>query len=118
MNEPLINPWIFYMVDVLNTFRQVIGAIAIIGVGVIGTWTIIGTMECGFKEMLSTIRKYKRFVICICIAGLLTVFIPAQDTIYKMIAATYITQENIENVGESIDKIADKLVEKINQVKK
>lgn len=45
-------------------------------------------------------------------------FIPAQDTIYKMIAATYITQENIENVGESIDKIADKLVEKINQVKK
>ena len=35
-----------------------------------------------------------------------------------MIAATYITQKNIENVGESIDKIADKLVGKINQVKK
>lgn len=118
MNEPLINPWMFYMVDVLDTFRQVIGAIAIIGVGVIATWTIVGTMECGFKEMLSTIRKYKRFVICICIAGLLTVFIPAQDTIHKMIAATYVTQENINTVEDRIDKIADRLVEKINQVKK
>lgn len=118
MNEPLINPWIFYMVDVLDTFRQVIGVIAIIGVGLITTWTIIGTIECGFKEMLSTIGKYKRFVICICIAGLLTVFIPAQDTIYKMIAATYVTQENINTVEDRIDKMADKLVEKINQVKK
>lgn len=43
-------------------------------------------------------------------------FIPAKETVYKMLAASYITQENIENVGESIDKIADKLVEKINQV--
>lgn len=118
MNEPLINPWIFYMIDVLDTFRQVIGMIAIIGFGLIATWTIIGTIECGFKEMLSTIGKYKRFVICICIAGLLTVFIPAKETMYKMLAASYITQENIGNVEESIDKIADKLVEKINQVKK
>ena len=46
------------------------------------------------------------------------IFIPTKETMYKMLAASYITQENIESVGESIDKIADKLVEKINQVKK
>lgn len=46
------------------------------------------------------------------------IFIPSKGTMYKMLAASYMTQENIENVREGIDKIADKLVEKINQVKK
>lgn len=65
---------------------------------------------------------YKKITKGIIIAGIISViayiFIPSRGTMYKMLAASYMTQENIENVGESIDKIANKLVEKINQVKK
>ena len=37
---------------------------------------------------------------------------------YKMLAANYLTPANIESVGESVDKIADKVVEKVNNIQK
>lgn len=47
----------------------------------------------------------------------LNIFIPDKDTFYKMIATSYVTPANIEIVGDNVDKIADKIVDKINKVK-
>ena len=63
-------------------------------------------------------RVTKGMIVVGIVSIIACMFLPAKETMYKMLAASYITQENIESVGESIDKIADKLVEKINQVKK
>ena len=43
--------------------------------------------------------------------------IPSQGTFYKMIATSYVTPANIEMIGDNVDKIADKIVDKINKVK-
>ena len=44
--------------------------------------------------------------------------IPSQNTFYKMIATSYVTPANIEMIGDNVDKIADKIVDKINKVKR
>jgi hypothetical protein len=54
----------------------------------------------------------------ISVSVVLIIAIPSQDTMYKMLAANYLTPANIESVGESVDKIADKVVEKINNIQK
>lgn len=56
--------------------------------------------------------------IIILVSIVLVIAIPSQDTMYKMLAANYLTPANIESVGESVDKIADKVVEKINNIQK
>ena len=48
----------------------------------------------------------------------LNIFIPSRDTFYKMIVTSYVTPANIEMIGDNVDKIADKIVDKINKVKR
>lgn len=45
----------------------------------------------------------------------LNFLLPSKETMYKMVAASYITKENIDVVGDEIDKITDKIIEKINK---
>ena len=45
----------------------------------------------------------------------LNFLLPSKETMYKMVAASYITKENIDVVGDEIDKITDKIIEKNKQ---
>lgn len=51
------------------------------------------------------------------VVTILNIMIPSQGTFYKMIATSYVTPANIEIIGDNVDKIADKIVDKINKVK-
>lgn len=123
MNEPIISPWVFYWVETMDQIRDVVNFV--IGVTMlISVIFLFLTLALEKEEREEHISEeiFKRIIKTLVIVGVVSVigfmFIPSKGTMYKMLAASYMTQENIENVGESIDKIADKLVEKINQVKK
>lgn len=123
MNEPIISPWVFYWVETMDQIRNVVNCV--IGVTMfISVIFLLLTLAFEKEEREEHISEeiFKRIIKILAIVGVVSVigfmFIPSKGTMYKMLAASYMTQENIENVGESIDKIADKLVEKINQVKK
>lgn len=123
MNEPIISPWVFYWVETIGQIRDVAN-FAMSITAVISAIVLFETLMVKKEEREKYISKETlgRVIKWLIITGVIStvgyMFIPAKETVYKMLAASYITQENIENVGESIDKIADKLVEKINQVKK
>lgn len=123
MNEPIISPWVFYWVETMDQIRDVVNCV--IGVTMlISVFFLLLTLAFEKEEREEHISEeiFKRIIKILAIVGVVSVigfmFIPSKGTMYKMLAASYMTQENIENVGESIDKIADKLVEKINRVKK
>lgn len=123
MNEPIISPWVFYWVETMDQIRDVVNCV--IGVTMlISVIFLLLTLALEKEEREEHISEeiFKRIIKILAIVGVVSVigfmFIPSKGTMYKMLAASYMTQENIENVGESIDKIADKLVEKINRVKK
>lgn len=121
MNEPIISPWIFYWIEVIDTMKTCIGIMGSV-IFITLVFLIIFSMNGDFDYFVEreeeVHRAKKMAAIFLALAIPLNCILPTRETMYKMVAASYMTQENIENVGESIDKIADKLVEKINQVKK
>lgn len=68
------------------------------------------------EENFKTRVKIIRCCICVCIvSSLIFVFLPSEQTIYKMIVAQQITPNNIEYIHsavlEDINSIVDKLIE-------
>ena len=123
MNEPIISPWVFYWTETMSQIRDVVNIVVFMIVVISISFTFM-CLICKKEDREKYISEetFGRVIKGLIIVGVISmvgyIFIPTKETMYKMLAASYITQENIEHVGESIDKIADKLVEKINQVKK
>lgn len=123
MNEPIISPWVFYWTETMGQIRDVVNVVVFMIVVISISFTFMCLIyKKEDREKYISEETFGRVIKGLIIVGVIStagyMFIPAKETVYKMLAANYMTQENIENVGESIDKIADKLVEKINQVKK
>ena len=47
----------------------------------------------------------------------LWVAIPSETTVYRMVAAQYVTPHNLQITGETIETVIDKVIEKIPKVK-
>lgn len=123
MNEPIISPWVFYWVETMGQIRDVVNCVIGVTMFISVIFLLLAlAFEKEEREEHISEEIFKRIIKILAIVGVVSVigfmFMPSKGTMYKMLAASYMTQENIENVGESIDKIADKLVEKINKVKK
>lgn len=121
MNEPIISPWIFYVADVIRSVNIAINILtlfAIIAV-VCAIYTHFKYEEFSNDAEIKSGQEDIWFAIKVFIVvAMLNVFIPSKDTFYKMIATSYVTPSNIEMIGDNVDKIADKIVDKINKVKR
>lgn len=126
MNEPIVSPWIFYMVDVLVSLHYFLFAIIIVlavpfFLALCAYLSSVADDDVDDEtlEIFRCVRKIS-FTLgaIISVSVVLVIAIPSQETMYKMLAANYLTPANIESVGESVDKIADKVVEKINNIQK
>lgn len=126
MNEPIVSPWMFYMIDVLVSLRHFLFVIIIVLVVplflALCAYLSSVTDDDVDDETLEILRCVRKIFFTLCaiisVSVVLIIAIPSQDTMYKMLAANYLTPANIESVGESVDKIADKVVEKINNIQK
>lgn len=126
MNEPIVSPWMFYMIDVLVSLRHFLFVIIIVLVVplflALCAYLSSVTDDDVDDETLEILRCVRKIFFTLCaiisVSVVLIIAIPSQDTMYKMLAANYLTPANIESVGESVDKIADKIVEKINNIQK
>ena len=119
--EPIINPWLFYLINLCDTLQGFVGFIVVI--------TIVGFLFYGFLFFVDEdIRNYfdehklglllKRYLIGLGIAfTIINVLLPSKSTIYEMILAQQITPRNVQTVvnttGKSIDSGIDYLVDKI-----
>ena len=126
MNEPIVSPWMFYMIDVLVSLHHFLFAtIIVLAVPLflaLCAYLSSVTDDDVDDETLEILRCVRKIFFTLCaiisVSVVLIIAIPSQDTMYKMLAANYLTPANIESVGESVDKIADKVVEKINNIQK
>ena len=105
--EPIINPWVFYLVDRVDVWHKVVGIIA-----------MMAFMSLFVKYLFDVestiINKYS--VKALVITVLMLSFLPSSSTIYKMIIADNVTPDNIQIVGESVEDGIDYIFEKINAV--
>lgn len=54
---------------------------------------------------------FKNFFILTIVCGAISLFIPSQETCYKMMIASVVTEENIEKVEEKVQSIIEYAVE-------
>lgn len=119
--EPIINPWLFYLIDIvdnINLICMIMLVIAFIALGLISI-CVFGDMvddTPGENEKQNYFKYIKISLKVIIPCIIITSFTPSSDTIYKMIIADNITPHNIEVVGDTIEGGIDYIFEKINSL--
>lgn len=106
MNEYLIHPMIFYLLSLIDKVMALCLLTFIVSSAflfVFASEVIEGYANEKLTSAYNTAKK-------IAIASLFVlVFTPSEATIYRMMAASYLTKENIHNAVEVVDKVVDKL---------
>lgn len=109
----IINPWVFYLIDVLsglNLFLWIIG-----GVCVVLSFLCIdlcSSYDEEIEEMAKKCIKISLSVFTCCCIGI--VLIPSKETMYQMVVANFVTHENIETATDVIKDSVDYIFEKID----
>lgn len=119
----IINPWIFYLIDVLRSLKSinsVVMLITLFGALCLGTFIVINqTCYCYDEDdlLLTTqlIKTLKKILIVLCIStGVFTVT-PSEKTMYKMLVAQYVTYENVDKATETIKDGVDYIFKKLGK---
>ena len=115
--KPIINPWMFYLVDCLDGLKMLCILAVPLLVFVIGYITFtIDDFGCGDEKDVKSARRIRKIVILFSILLLVVIpFIPSKETCYKMIVASQITDNNIQKAEDTIKNSVDYIFEKINE---
>jgi hypothetical protein len=115
----IINPWWFYLSDVVETIdfvSMLFTAFGVIGCMICFLWVYESVKYEDKETIQKTWSIFRKFIITTVVFLLTAIIVPARDTVYKMLAASLITHENIQIVGESATDVVDYIVEKIDEV--
>lgn len=115
--EPIINPWLIYAVNMCGDFKvlAMIGAIFIIlPIGILATDLSI-TISENDKKLYIKIEKYLIGILAVLL--FLAVAIPTRETCLAMLAAYYITPDNIQAVQGNIVDFVEQLANAVKGIK-
>lgn len=113
--KPIIDPALFYWIDVLGKLGFLFGFI-----GVLVLLLVAGYVIHVISEYDKFTKKGVIFIVSMMIASVtmftIPVFIPSEKTIYKMIIAKNVTPDNIEVVKGELSDLVDYIIEKIDEL--
>lgn len=107
MNEPIISPWVFYLLSVTDNLRAAsFGAVLLMLIALVlaPAWTD-GFTAC--------VKYFKGILIAFIVSVTFLIFVPSSDVIIKMTIAQHITAKNVEKAGNLTEKAVDKIIEKV-----
>lgn len=114
MSEPIINPWVFYLIGLCDNVSVVCAAAAIVLLLLAVVLTITMVLD---GDLVDKIMR-KTVVILYAVGGvslLLAVFIPSGTTVTAMVAANNITPETVAAVGKPVTEAAEAITRVIVQ---
>lgn len=118
MNEPLINPWIFWMIDVLhalNDLGEIVWTLSILVLGVLYALKKV-TERDNYKTAFTVLTTV------MIISALTFIVIPTKEGMYKMLIASQVTPHNLqvsqEVANDLLDNIEERAVKLIQEAKK
>lgn len=118
MNEPIISPWIFYWMSVVDNLRTLLSCIAAMAFAT-ALWLCLDWIVefCSSKnDSAKHIQKAKTLACIGLVCSILFSFIPSEKTLTRMIVASYVTPQNIEIMQGEANKSVDYLISKIIEV--
>ena len=144
MQEPIISPWLIYLANVPQALALVLGfavfACAVIVVAAV-FFRYMAKDEAktlkdrayryayqgAEKEMMAEAhkreadaKKLERIAIVASVVAVVSLaicaFMPSKETCYQMIAAHYLTYENVDAVGGQAKEVVDYIFDKVDEV--
>ena len=114
---PIINPWMFYLVDFLDELKMLcILAVPLLLFVIVIITIMIDDLKPNKEKELKSYRRTRKIVILFSISILIVIpFIPSKETCYKMMVASQITDNNIQKAEDTIKNSVDYIFEKINE---
>ena len=122
---PIINPWIFYLIDILSKLKGVsrfatfITALALIVITIITAYLKVQDSYYGSENNIEVIeiltRFFKKLLIVACIAISVFIVTPSEETMYKMLVAQNVTYENVDKAQEEIKETVDYIFKKLGK---
>lgn len=111
----IISPWVFYWIDVCDALKRLMWCGVLTGVFVMFISCLCdddGNMV--FKQYERAMKKVGLFIAALCL--ICGIFIPSEDTCYKMLAAKMLTADNINSATEYVTDVVDYAVDKIKEL--
>lgn len=116
MNDPIISPWIIYIINVCNSisavaiFFSVLGVFAIIGI-FIGMFIGENLDDKPYINSMVYRKLLKKLMIFTTAFIIVAIIIPNKRVGYTMLATQYITEGNVQQAAKIVDRIADKIIQ-------
>lgn len=117
---PIINPWLFYLVDVIGNFKSACFGIILIIVICFGATVLIEIGETSDElelDEVKVIKTLKKIVIVVALLITFDMLLPSKKTCYQMMIASQVTDNNIQKAEDVIKDSVDYIFEKINEGK-
>lgn len=118
---PIINPWIFYLIELLAYIDSVLNVLIVMIMVTLITLIVAYFLDFYYQdEDESKLAKkwLKKAIIGLIIIGLFAGIIPSKKTIYQMLTANYVTYENVETASDIIKDSVDYIFEKLDEEEK
>ena len=122
---PIINPWTFYLIDILSNLKGIsrfatfITVLALILIVIITAYFKVQDSCYGSENNIEVIeiltRFFKKLLIVACIAISVFIVTPSEETMYKMLVAQNVTYENVDKAQEEIKETVDYIFKKLGK---
>lgn len=115
--NPIISPLWFYLIGIGAGIQILLGIVGGVIAFIAGIELIISVIEYynyNHESTLKIIKISKKYFMIGLMIGFFAVLIPSKETCYQMIAATVVTPNNIEIVGETTTDIIDYIIESVD----
>lgn len=124
MSGYVVSPWLIYLISVCGFIRPIliIGGLALLVFSLYMVHVVftdqIGHTPLGLntEEVARAEKKLKIMGAAAVVILIIGCLLPSEETGYKMIAAHYLTYENIDAVGNSAKDAIDYLFEKVKEM--
>lgn len=107
--NPIINPLFFYFISVTDVLRFLL---LIGGFGLTAIVLFVGFICCIDYNAEDIIKP----LIIGLIVGTIGIFVPSENTCYKMLTASLITPDNIEVVKDGTQELVDYIIDVADQI--
>jgi hypothetical protein len=124
--QPIINPWVFYWIDVIDNMRIVFIIFLVIFIITAcvsaGTWAYTASGESNMSKeddirVGKNVKKILRLaLIFTAVFAIMTTLLPSKKTMYTMVIVQSVTPNNIEAVGDTITGAVDYITEKVEEI--
>lgn len=116
--KPIINPWLFYLVDVIGNLKSACFALLLVIVIGFGATVLIEVGEASDElelDEVKVIKTLKRMGAVAVLLMTLDMLLPSKKTCYQMMISAQVTEENVDKAVDVIKESVDYISEKINK---